>query len=212
MTFLIQARRQRAPIVELAPAEDKIIEAIAFVIAEANRRGLTVTQYDIVKTLFLADRSHLNTYGRPITFDNYHALFHGPVPSMAYDLLKGSLHVLRHIRLSALPWMSRPAPEISTNAKVYFNAKQDFDEDVLSESDVECLQESLTTIKSLTFGQIRRLTHDDPAYIEAWNPDEAGNNLMSYALLFDSPDMEQAEQVKYLSEARELAASDSGGR
>jgi len=196
-------RRTRAPVVDLEPAEDKIIEAIAFVIAEAERRDLTVTQYDIVKTLFLADKAHLNAYGRPVTFDNYHAMAYGPVPSLAYDLLKGRLSALHRHPVSKLPWSRRKAPEINQNANVYFGAKSEWDEDVLSESDVDALKNALVVVKSLTFGQIKRLTHEDPAYVEAWNPDESPSSPMSYSLLFDNADQEQAEVVLYFSKSRE---------
>jgi len=203
MNQLSHIGRSRAPVVDLEPAEDKIVEAIAFVIAEATRRGLTVTQYDIVKTLFFADKAHLNAYGRPITFDNYRAMPHGPVPSLAYDLLKGFLSGLRRHRISELPWSRREAPEISPNANVYFGAKAEWDEDVLSESDVEALRDALVAVKSLTFGQIKRLTHEDPAYVEAWNPDESLSSPMSYSLFFENADPEQAEVVLYLSKNRE---------
>lgn len=203
MNQLSRIGRARAPIVELEPAEDKIIEAIAFVIAEATRRGLTVTQYDIVKTLFFADKAHLNAYGRPVTFDNYRAMPHGPVPGLAYDLLRGSLSGLRRHPVSDLPWSRREAPEISPTANVYFDAKPAHDEDVLSESDMEALRDALVAVKSLTFGQIKRLTHEDPAYVEAWNPDESLSSPMSYSLFFENPDPEQAEVVLYLSKTRE---------
>jgi hypothetical protein len=198
-----QIPRHPAPVVELEPAEEKIVEAIAFVIAEAERRGLIITQYDIIKTLFFADKSHLNTYGRPVIYDNYVAMPHGPVPSLAYDLLKGWTSGLRHHRLDSLPWSRRAAPEISPSANIFFSAKRDFNEDVLSESDVEALRDALIAVKSLTFGQIKRLTHEDPAYIDAWHSDESLNTPMSYALLFESPDEEMAEIVAYLSRHRE---------
>lgn len=203
MSQISRTQRVRAPLVELEPAEDKIIEAIAFLIAEGGRRNLTLTQYDIVKALFFADKAHLNAYGRPVTFDNYRAMPLGPVPSLAYDLLKGISSRLRRHSISAFPWKRRPAPEISPKAYVYFDSKTDWDEDILSESDVDALQSALMTVKSLTFGQIRRLTHDDPAYIEAWNPDVSLSSKISYSLLFEAPNQEQAETVRYLSKSRE---------
>ena len=196
-------RPARAPLVELEPAEDKIIAAINFIVEESERRGLFVTQYDVVKTLFLADKNHLNTYGRPVIFDNYCAMEYGPVPSLAYNLLKGQTHRLRHHKVARLPWDSRKAPEVNANASVYYNATPNWGDDILSESDTESLQDALTTVKSLTFGQIKRLTHEDPAYVEAWDPDVSVNNTMSYALFFENPNPEQAEIVSYLSHNRD---------
>ena len=72
----------------MIPNGPKVWEAILHVIREADRRNIRVTQFEILKTLFLADRAHLNRYGRPITFDEYVAMQDGPVPSLAYDVLK----------------------------------------------------------------------------------------------------------------------------
>ena len=72
----------------MEPNVNKILDTICFVIAEARERSKSVDQYDIVKTIFLADKKHLNKYGRPITFDNYHAMKFGPVPSLTYNFLK----------------------------------------------------------------------------------------------------------------------------
>ena len=66
--------RRRAPVHTMTPNTDRIIAAIAVVIKEARQANAVVTQYDILKALFLADRAHLNKFGRPITFDNYVAM------------------------------------------------------------------------------------------------------------------------------------------
>ena len=87
---------------------EKSLAAICHVIGLAEKSEYQLTQYDIVKTLFLADRQHLNEFGRPITFDNYVAMTHGPVPSCSYDLLKSNEYRIRHLRLKALPRKSRP--------------------------------------------------------------------------------------------------------
>jgi hypothetical protein len=57
---------------------NRILAAMLFLMNE--HPGLT--QCQIVKSIFLADEQHLNTYGRPVTFDNYVAMPRGPVPSL----------------------------------------------------------------------------------------------------------------------------------
>ena len=155
-------------------------------------RTVPVSQYDILKTLFLADRAHLNKYGRPITFDNYVAMRAGPVPSRAYNLLKAT-----SIRKKPLPWDKAQVP----GGKVYYsNPGHTTFADVLSESDRDALQEAYDVVKNLTFQQIRRLTHSDPAYVEAWKDDEDRKAFnMKIGMLFDSPNFEQAEAVEFLS-------------
>lgn len=177
--------------VEMKPNVDRIVAALYFVMAEAQRRGRDVSQYDLVKTLFLADRAHLNEWGRPVTYDNYVAMPHGPVPSLAYDLLKGNEKVMRDHHLPCLPWKS--VPQIKST-RHFFPADDAINpQDYLSESDIEVLRNSLGVVHSLGFGQIRRLTHEDPAYVDAWREDGGRTAYaMKLGLFFDKADFEQA--------------------
>jgi hypothetical protein len=184
----------------LRPDVDKIIAAIGFLIEEAERRRSPLTQYDIVKSLFFADRAHLNNFGRPITFDNYVAMKHGPVPSLAYDLLKGNEFALTNYGVGPLPWVRRAADHLGLGCFTFTNSTNGDLEQVLSPSDMESLSEALTIISGLTFGQVRELTHNDPAYKEAWNSvGEALSNKMSLGLLFDTPNFAMAEEIEFIS-------------
>jgi uncharacterized phage-associated protein len=183
-----------APRVTLTPNVEKITAAIAFVIALGEARRLSVTQYDILKTFFLADKTHLNKYGRPITFDNYYAMRAGPVPSLTYDLLKEKKAKLRKYKIT-LPWVRTSCPG---GRFLYANARTI--DNMLSESDKNALSDAFTIIKSLTFPQIKKLTHDDPAYEEAWREESNEESfLMSLGMLFDSPDFEEAEALQFQS-------------
>ena len=171
----------------------KIQEAILYVMSLVSRP----TQYDIAKTLFLADRAHLNKYGRPITFDNYVAMEHGPVPSLAYDALKPGWNYERRFG-EARPWLSSPDPE-NARANRYL-PKRDPDLRYLSTTDLEELKRALGTVQSLSFSQLRRLTHEDPAYAEAW--DSRGDNLMNsmlLPLLIERDGEARAEDLAYIS-------------
>lgn len=179
---------------EMEPNVDRILAALFFVMSEAHRQERVVTQYDLVKTLFLADRAHLNEWGRPVTFDNYYAMKHGPVPSLSYDLLKGNAKALRDNHLHALPWTAAQHLNSTKCFKPIVGALEP--DDVLSESDLEALRNALGVVKSLGFDQVRRLTHEDPAYVEAWRED--GDRFaypMKLGLLFDTPDFEQASTI-----------------
>lgn len=183
----------------MEPAKDKLVEAILFLITEAAERKREVTQYDILKSLFFADKSHMNRFGRPITFDNYVAMQHGPVPSFAYELLKNESDP-GWLGVGALPWECVPGHLNKPNICTYRNPKRQPSDDVLSESDKEALSDALATVMSLTFGQIRKLTHDDPAYTAAWGEGESGNAPMSYGMMFDVPDFEEAEHLQFVSQ------------
>lgn len=193
--------RKEAPIHEMEPARLKIVEAILFLVEEASNRNCTLTQYDIVKSLFLADKSHLNRYGRPITFDNYVAMQNGPVPKYGYNLLKEMVD-LKVLGLDALPWDRVKDAHPNPKACIYVNPKRAVSDDILSETDVDALRDALTTVMSLTFGQIRRLTHEDPAYIEAWGEGESQNPPISYGMLFEAPDFDEAEHLQFVSKHR----------
>ena len=175
----------------LSPHIGKVISSICFLISEAERLNFTLTQYDIVKSIFLADRSHLNKWGRPITFDNYFAMEHGPVPNLSYDLLKDNEYAKRRYGLDKLPWVRK-----ALDARRFsFHSEGSVDVDaLLSESDKEALTSALETVKILTFGQIRRLTHEDPAYVEAWREDGGRNAYpMRFELLFEGRDDAEAQ-------------------
>ncbi|MEL6647862.1 MAG: Panacea domain-containing protein [Pseudomonadota bacterium] len=177
---------------------EKALAAICNVIGLAQNSDYLLTQYDIVKTLFLADRQHLNEYGRPITFDNYVAMNHGPVPSCSYDILKSNEYRMRQLGIEALPWKTRPIGKGKTH---YFDANVDLFDQFLSDSDRDALTYAFGTVRKLSFGQIRRLTHLDPAYLDAWVED--GHRAaydMNLALLFEEPDIEMAQDLVELSQ------------
>lgn len=178
-------------LVELKPSVSRIVAALYFLMTEAQSRQKAVSQYDLVKALFLADRAHLNRWGRPVTFDNYCAMFHGPVPSLAYDLLKGNEKALHDSCLNDVPWRSS---RHWNSTRHYLPVEGALDpNDFLSESDIEVLKDSLSVVHSLGFAQIRRLTHEDPAYVDAWLPDGGrAAYAMKLGLLFDEPNFEQA--------------------
>lgn len=182
----------------LRPNKNKILGAITTVIAAAERQGHRLTQYDILKTMFLADRSHLNEYGRPITYDNYVAMTHCPVPSAVYDFLKGNEIALKEHSIAEVPWQKAPVGEGKFR---YYSAQTEEFRDYLSESDLEALLSSLSIVKKLGFGQVRKLTHEDPAYLAAWQPNGGRAAYdMSLALFFEEPNMELARELSEFSE------------
>lgn len=185
-------------IVKTKPNVQKIVESILAAVRFGVASGAMVTQYDIVKTIFLADKTHLNKYGRPITFDRYVAMYHGPVPSCTYDFLKEKADAQRAYG-APFPWKR---DRVNANTFSYHSPQREVDENRLSPSDIEELEAAFKLVKSLGFKQVRKLTHDDPAYIEAWR-DEGGPNAaypMAYGLLFEQPDFARAKEVAFFSE------------
>lgn len=192
--------RQKAEIVQLVPDIDRVVATIAYVIHAAALLKTRFSQYDIVKTIFLADRSHLNEFGRLVSSDKYVAMTHGPVPSTAYNLLKDDEATMARYRVGRLPWRSDAADE---GKRLYRDAEVDLVDDILSESDRSAIQAAASTVKGLTFSQIRKLTHGDPAYIDAWEESKERKQFpMSLGMMFDAPNFERARELSEMSKLR----------
>lgn len=181
----------------LTEDKEKIQESILYVMGRQPRESEPLSQYEIVKSLFLADRSHLNHYGRPVTYDNYVAMEHGPVPSMAYDALKPEFNFKSRFQAER-PWIS--IPDKNNSHVNRYTPLREARREYLSTSDMKALDWALETVQSLTFDQLRRLTHQDRAYIEAW--DRRGNNnasKMKLALLIDKDGEILEDELVYFS-------------
>jgi hypothetical protein len=149
---------------EFYPDKDRILAAVLFLMNEHPG----ITQYQIVKSIFFADEQHLNTYGRPVTFDNYVAMPRGPVPSLVLNLLKPP----RAWEFFAIygyepPWLCHLKPSRGGTAFEYYpQCKADMD--ALSSTDVAALREGLRTVRELSEAELDRRLHSHPAYKEAW--------------------------------------------
>jgi uncharacterized phage-associated protein len=169
----------------------KAIEAIDFIAA----RKPGVTQYYIGKILFFADREHLLDYGRPITGDRYVAMEHGPVPSAIRDILKADSDYPDEI-LGDLH--DRVVIEVDGNKqKVFSKGFGDFFR--LSGSDKSYLAEAVDRYAAMSFGELKRISHEDPAYTEAWEmPGNANEmNVDTWLDQLDAPDLARAQIQEY---------------
>lgn len=178
---------------KLRPNYSRLLEAILYLIQQAERRGMAVTQYDIAKSIFLADVRHLENYGRPVTFGNYVAMEHGPVPTEAYDMLK-PFYDWKRLGMDSAPWHA----DAIGNSLHFRLADREPNLKVLSQTDVSALEESLGLVKSLQFGGTREYTHKHPAYLAAWQDGVARRSFpMDYRLIAN--DSALAEDVAYMS-------------
>ena len=109
--------------------------------------------YNILKVLYFADREHLAKYGRLICGDSYVAMRHGPVPSGAYDLIK-------HARGDGFRWMNVPITEAFSIQGHTVVPRRKANLDLLSESDLECLDAAIAKYGHLSFSRLKNLSHD----------------------------------------------------
>lgn len=185
--------RPKAPFIDVKPHRARIRETVVFLIDTAARAGAPIARHEVLRAVFLADRKHLNDYGRPITFDRYKATKSGPVATGVNDLLK------KDPAKAGLPWRRRVDGE--TGTILFDTALRPTDEAVLSASDRDALAQALTVARSLGFVQLRKLTHEDPAYIDAWDDTDTTKQSfdMSYMMMFDVPDLQKAQELAFAS-------------
>ena len=168
--------RRKAITFTMYPNQEKITHALTLILHNGSKKNVALTEFNISQILFLADRSHLNRYGRPITFDNYYATVFGPRPEMACNILKD-------IKSTVL-----------SDKEYYPNM------DILSPSDVSAIENAVSTVSLLSISQLRKLTYGDVSYIDAWEEDSKEAVFpMSYALFFDVPDLERARYLAFMS-------------
>jgi len=166
--------------------EKKGVEALIYIASQWP----DVTAFFIAKVFFLAEKWHLNRYARPIIGDTFIAMPNGPVPSMIYDFIKGQLDQ------AGDPDAIMAALRIERNPHLRVTAQRDPDGDVLSPSDIECLDEAVAFCRAHTFSALSTLTHRERAWLEA-----PANGPMDYEAMIEGEDRDAI-----LAEAREFAA------
>jgi hypothetical protein len=185
---------------KMHPNKHKILESILFLIKQAESARSYVTQYEIVKSIFIADTNHLQKYGRPITFDNYAAMKNGPVPIEAYDMLKPNYDGNKVGEKEWPLWECVPSPENGPTVNRFGKLKREPNLRALSETDRAELCDALNLVKKLGFGETRDFTHMNPAYKAAWkDKGDKKSYPMDYSKLLSSP--MNADTVEDLSHA-----------
>lgn len=114
--------------------------------------------HHISKLLYFADRLHLERYGRLIFGDTYIAMKHGPVPSGVYDMLKDARQQTGFYRYPQ-------AGGAFTIVKDYcVQPGRPANLEWLSDSDIECIDETIAQYDHKSFAALTELSHD-----EAWD-------------------------------------------
>ena len=96
--------------------------------------------------------------------------------------------------------------QTSQNTKFFEASEEPQVSELMSESDEIALKAALEKVLARNFKNLQNLTHEDPAWQEAW--DSRGNQNskeMNYALLFDKPDQDQADFIAESSKYLECA-------
>ncbi len=131
----------------------KATEALLHVVSSVHDK------YKALKVLYFADLDHLSRYGRLICGDHYIAMKDGPVPSHSYDLIKVAAGEGKTSDRAAL--LAARAFRVEGNA---VTGLRPANRDLLSQSDLECLDGAIETYGKQGFKALRDLSHRNPAY------------------------------------------------
>ena len=166
------------------PNIKKIRESVLFLL---NSACADLDQYKIAKAIFLADVSHLNRYGRPVTYDNYVAMKFGPVPSKTYELLRDKPEEL-----------AIEVKELRGKVKIFAPLRL-HEELELSESDEFELLAALKIVETSSFHDLMKMTHDHAAWETARADKKDDAPRMEYARLFAERDQVRADYIARFS-------------
>lgn len=186
---------------EFRPKYDKIVELLLYL---AHRKP-GADKYQAVKFFYLADKAHLERYGRPITQERYVALDYGPVASTALDLLNGDKWTMRKVGITELPFETEKVTrEGKSEILVIKKPRRDVDFDLFSKSDLRVFDEILAEYGDRSFNDLYEITHSHTAYKRAWDSRPTGARAagMLYEEMIESP-----ERRKEIVEDLETVAS-----
>ena len=161
----------------------RILEALAYIAerAPAHKKNM----YNVLKVFYLADKLHMERFGRFIFEENYSAMDRGPVPSMAYDLVK----IIKSGQ--ELPY-SVPSP-VAIDFNHIITVDRQANEDLFSGSDLLCIDEIIELSKVEDLGD---LSHDD-----AWKKTTRNSLMPAEAIistLHNSEALIQLHQNRHL--------------
>jgi len=162
---------------------EKAIEAIVWL---ANKYP-DIDIYHVAKILYFAEKTHLNRYGRPIIGATYIRMDFGQVPSEVRDLITKNTWMVEP------NYLKRFSESIKINKEPYekLTSLRNADINQFSDTDIECLEESLTKYGDLTFAQLKEISHTEQTWI-----DTEQNGTIDYLLLVDEENEDKEEIIE----------------
>ena len=131
---------------------DKALEVILYIAGHLK----TASLHSVSKIIYLADKRHLQHFGRLICGDHYIAMEYGPVPSAIYNMMK-----VADNRETIDPDVDALIKEsLRVRSGRYLKPKRKADQDILAASEIDCLDWTIKKYGQKTFGQLTDFTHD----------------------------------------------------
>lgn len=166
----------------------KALEAIVYLATKQPN----IDHYHVVKTIFYADKYHLNKYGRPVIGDVYKKMPAGPVPSLVLDIINfNSLMLDQEIISRSLQSFT----VVQEDKRKLIASKRDADLSEFSETDIECLDQAFAFCKDKTFDALCKITHKEKAWKNATEKSD-----LDYALFLDDANPNKDDILQDLEE------------
>jgi uncharacterized phage-associated protein len=123
-----------------------------------NKSSGRIDKLKLIKLLYMCERDSIRIRGRPIFYDEFYSLEHGPICSNALDAINGKLDVSI--------WSEYLAKK--TDRDIYIVPKvNEYDLDELSTSDIDIITAVWGRLGGMTAREIRNWTHQNcPEYRE----------------------------------------------
>ena len=183
------------------PKTEKIVELLLHL--AHVRPG--ADKYQAVKFFYLADREHLNRYGRPISFENYYAMSYGPVASTVLDLLNGNLGPAKSAGINELPFETLAGKAKNGRDTTFIGKpRRPVNMDLFSKSDIKVFDEVVARYRDASFDDLFNATHEHFAWLNAWNTRKYGERAeMFYEEMID----DEAKRAALVEDIGPIAAN-----
>lgn len=161
---------------------EKAIETLVWL---ANKNP-NIDIYHIAKILYFAEKTHLNRYGRPIIGATYTRMDFGQCPSEIRDLITKNAWMVEP------DYLERFSAAIEINKEPYDKLKslRNANMNYFSDTDIECLEESLDKYVGLSFDQLKKISHEERTWI-----DTEPNEKIDYLLMVDEENEDKEEII-----------------
>jgi uncharacterized phage-associated protein len=173
------------------PKYDKIVELMLYL----AHKMPGADKYQAVKFFYLADKEHLERFGRPITQEKYVALDYGPVASSVKDFMELDKWTMKKAGIDKLPFDLMEKPRAGKYPLTQLGAPhREVDFDLFSKSDIRVFDEILSKYGKCSFDDLFNITHRHTAYKRAWEHRSPGAKSapMLYEEMIESSERRKA--------------------
>jgi uncharacterized phage-associated protein len=174
--------------------EDKTTQAAARLL---RLRGGAMSHLKLIKLLYLLDREALLRWGRPVTYDWYYSMPHGPVLSYTLDLINSDELGERTY------WGRYIAPK--ANHEVRLRDPQSVPREQLSPAEEALIDETFEKYGRMTRWQLRDFTHTLPE----WTDPQGSSVRIEHRDILRQGGMSDEDIAAIESELEESALADA---